>query len=96
MMKSTEVLNPRRSAFDGRRHVCTHKLTSSHELVYYTVGIRIIYLMHISLYFVWNSAKYQTSFKGDTGKNKLCIYEIFATKGMELHPIGLEDEAHYH
>ena len=35
-MKSTEVLNPRRSAFDGRRHVCTHKLTSSHGLVYYT------------------------------------------------------------
>ena len=27
-MKSTEVLNPQRSAFDGRRHVCTHKLTS--------------------------------------------------------------------
>ena len=43
-MKSTEVLNPRRSAFDGKRHVSTHKLTSSHGLVYYTVGIRIFTL----------------------------------------------------
>ena len=35
-MKSTEVLNPQRSAFDGRRHVCTHNL---HGLMYCTVGI---------------------------------------------------------
>ena len=71
-MKSTEVLNPRRSAFNL---IVEGMSAPTLRMVYYTVGIRI-YVMHILCGIT--RAKYQTSFKG-----KKAVY--MSDKPGELH-----------
>ena len=69
-MKSTEVLNPRRS--DINRHFKTRRLVHTHKLTVYYIhcGDTFLRCIIIALNCVWNCyGKNQTSLKGDTKKN---------------------------